>query len=178
MKVFGLVETWVPDHKELTLGNYRLFSAPAKRIKKSGRVMGGILVGVRKGLANYIKKLESPSGLDTVVWILLQGRKDSVIIAICYRPPRGSPMEDHNFFGKLGDDLLSFLGEYRNAKWMLMGDYNVRVGTLTEEWWVHAKDATEYGGRESADEVISAEVRELQAFLGISRGLLVNGRFG
>lgn len=112
-----LTETWltsdVTDGEVLTdLPNFNLFRKDRSRTRG-----GGVLIAVNKQLSCSTIKIASDL---EIVWLICRSAPHSVLLGVCYRPPKSSP----DFSRELNSILNKLSNKYPNARILLFGDFN------------------------------------------------------
>jgi hypothetical protein len=100
-----------------------------------GRPHGGVSVFVREALCSSHGARVLCWEESGVVWIELPGSR--LAVAVCYFSPAASRVYAQGFLrGSSVRVLLDAMAAYHDGDWRVscLGDFNVRVGALTEMW--------------------------------------------
>lgn len=97
------------------------------RTKYSNTRSGGITLGSKNYLENYIELLNTDS--DYVFWFKIKGilfnSESDIVFGIVYIPPEGTLYSSPDAFNDLEAEYLNFASEYDFI--CLTGDFNSRV---------------------------------------------------
>lgn len=112
-----LTETWltsdVTDSEILTdLPHFNLF-----RKDRPGTRGGGVLIATNEQLSCSLINIDSDL---EILWLLFRSVPHSVLLGVCYRPPKSSP----DFARQLNGILAELTTKYPNAHVLLLGDFN------------------------------------------------------
>ena len=172
-----LQETFLKDNKKISLpgfapGIFRSFG-------------NGVAVFVREQFCNQIKSIDDV-GHDSVIWVhaKLRGKDSSYCIACVYNYPTSSHNKNENFFDNLLEDISVLNDRYSSPHFILIGDWNARIGSLseyTDEGIDHSmipslSDLNLFLPRNSCDKTVNTYGKKLISFCRQSRLYLLNGR--
>ena len=94
-----LLETFVEDLKTNVFYNFIHFVSPAVRLSRAGRRSGGVLLLIKKSLADYVQEISL--GVENIITMKLSRRLFGIsadVFHICvYSAPRKSPLNSIKF---------------------------------------------------------------------------------
>ena len=115
----GLVETWTRQDSPISQPGYKHFRQPAKKLKKKGRMSGGI------------RLMMSPYYYG--IWLNLDknffGTAFDLYLAVIYIKPKTPTFDPGDTFLKLKLDIAKFSS---SGKEILTGDFNGRTGNFPD----------------------------------------------
>lgn len=112
-----LTETWltddIRDDEVLSeLPNFQLY-----RNDRASTRGGGVLIAVHEQLSCSVVHIKTELEM---LWVLIKARPQSVVLGVCYRPPRASS----NFSNQLNQAMCQLTSAHPNAHVLLFGDFN------------------------------------------------------
>ena len=119
-----LQETWAI--KEPTLLGYLVFHLPAIKSYGWGRNRAGLCFLVKDHLASRISYLGST---QEVAQAMLLSWVPNIILVNIYLPPSVQISDRESYWEELSSFLFSLKSDYPEAKFMLAGDFNARLGS-------------------------------------------------
>ena len=177
-----LVETWITNPEDFTLPGFKCFGLEAIKVHSKGRGANGIIIGVKDSLGCKVAHLKSHIKLQGSLWFHLEGLGLDLLVAVCYRPPDGSPHQVSDFLDKLTEQLSNFSLIFPEAAWIFLGDFNIRIGDLCESWHLnnHVSNGLGYldlPNRHSQDKFINQPLAgEFLRLIDSFQGMILNGR--
>ncbi|KYN38116.1 hypothetical protein ALC56_07516 [Trachymyrmex septentrionalis] len=167
--VIGLSETWVEEAgwgkiKEKMPDGWRWKCQPARREKKRGRAMGGIITGIRKEIEERSRSEEEVEGIQQREVVVDEERWRIVTV---YNK-EGSKEEL--------DRLKEMIGEREEENMIIVGDFNARIGKEGGFCDQNGEEKGENGKeRRSKDGVVNKQGCELVKVVGERGWLILNG---
>ncbi|XP_018343269.1 PREDICTED: uncharacterized protein LOC108749206 [Trachymyrmex septentrionalis] len=167
--VIGLSETWVEEAgwgkiKEKMPDGWRWKCQPARREKKRGRAMGGIITGIRKEIEERSRSEEEVEGIQQREVVVDEERWRIVTL---YNK-EGSKEEL--------DRLKEMIGEREEENMIIVGDFNARIGKEGGFCDQNGEEKGENGKeRRSKDGVLNKQGCELVKVVGERGWLILNG---
>ena len=135
--VFGIQETWDIDYTYLEsyLHDNLIFPCKAKKSIVGGRHMGGVIVGVKNNVSNFVERVcdEFEHGVILIFDKAFLSSEINVLYANIYVPPANSPSYEIcrvTVIQKLEECLAGF--NLANYELLLCGDFNVRTANLVD----------------------------------------------
>lgn len=170
MDIICFTETHLNETNVISLDQYNEIATYSKIHNNLGRQI--------KGVSLYYKNSENGLKFDTI----LSKNGDTLIIKItnlqwkeikelflilCYRESRESKYADKKYFSKIKDVIL----KYKMKNIILLGDLNSRISTLNDN------EHLTLPMRQSEDNIINKQGRELINFCNDTSLIIANGRF-
>ncbi|MCG8032574.1 MAG: endonuclease/exonuclease/phosphatase family protein [Candidatus Thiodiazotropha taylori] len=194
--IFGLLESWSCDINEFrdVFNDYFCMFCPARKDKKFGRPMGGVVVYLKKYLNRLVKRLlpECKFGIFMQLDKDVFGTEKHIVLAFVYIPPQGSPFyknEDLTGIELLEHSFLSLPVNLSDFHFILGGDFNARGGERLDYVKVDSNistfqeyfdifDCGDIPARKSCDKTVSSYGKDLLNFCKVYSMVILNGRCG
>lgn len=163
--IIALQETWLEKQKEkMTIKKldkgYKWIAKAAKRENKKGRAKGGVLVGIKKGVA-YKSAKEWGYGIVISEVRIEKGKEANVIVVY----NNGKIKEVIGELRKTVEEL-----EGRGGATIIVGDLNARIG----KWQIN-EEGEMIEGRSTADPTVNREGKKLLELCEEIGGTIKNG---
>ncbi len=154
-----LLETFVEDLKTNVFYNFIHFVSPAVKLSRAGRRSGGVLLLIKKALADYVQEIAL--GVENIITMKLSRRLFGIstdVFLICvYSAPLKSPLYSKSNFNNgisaVEHCLLTITEKYGNVPFLLCGDFNARTGNkqpyhvLDMEYFTTVAQDEQYGAQ-------------------------------
>jgi exonuclease III len=127
--------------------------------------------------------------MKEVIWIGVNGRTSpciKVCLSFIYNSPQNSRWYNPSFSKELEGDINNLKDSYPNSEFLIMGDWNSRIGTkqvdlphlfdIIDNW--DNSSHNWYGSRKSKDTVCNTEGRKLIDFCEKNGLEILNGKYG
>ena len=185
-----LVETFTYATLDLTscFGEYLVMHSPGVKLSTQGRLSGGVVVLIKKGIGGKIERL-CATGDSTIAFKIQSSNFQNTIVICTYIPPFDSPYysdKDVSKWSLIEDLILNFQEKYPQAVILLCGDLNARIG----KWDLHTDDeeimtvdntlgmscvCNTYNPRQSQDDKTNSFGKILKSLCKIHHITLLNG---
>jgi len=166
--IICLVETFRETTPELPkwLNHYEIIDSKATRRFQMGRASGGILLLMKKKIINFEEFISTPH----YVGITFNHAKEKFLLITVYIPPKN---ESDGVVGELDGIIGEARDQHPGAKLIILGDFNARTGTLTEE---DDLDENTWPERLSQDKTLNTRGQELMQVMNGHNMRITNGR--
>lgn len=162
--VIGVVETWLPKDFHVEISEFEFFGKGGTKRSERGRMSGGLGLFVRKDMKLKVKQCND-LGENSVLWCVLSGigGEEEVCVAVVYNPPSASDFYNPNLFYLIRQDMEELSNRYLGSRFMIMGDFNARVGAnqvklMDPEYELFGGEEME---RRSKDKITNSEGKKL-----------------
>ena len=154
-----LLETFVEDLKTNVFYNFIHFVSPAVKLSRAGRRSGGVLLLIKKALADYVQEIAL--GVENIITMKLSRRLFGIstdVFLICvYSTPLKSPLYSklnfNNGISAVEHCLLTITEKYGSVPFLLCGDFNARTDNkqpyhvLDMEYFTTVAQDEQYGAQ-------------------------------
>ena len=140
--IFILVETWLGKYHDLHkyFPTHKLYNCEGTRLNKFGRLSGGILVGVRDTVIDYVDYKQRDSKQFVTLKIKKQrlGLDRDIVLIGTYIQPKDSKFyyknRDIQPFDELQEMIIEIKAQMDDEEidFLILGDMNARLGTLQD----------------------------------------------
>ena len=193
--IFILLETWIGPFHDLQkyFPTYKIFNCEGTRLNKFGRLSGGIIVGIRETLNEYVtyKRTNSSQFITLRIKKEKTGLDRDVMIIGAYIQPKDSNFYRQNNethpFDKLQDIIIETKAHSDDEiDFLIIGDMNARLGAMQD----YSPESTDEPGilseykdtfsipRQSCDNIHNEFGVLLQQLLIVNHIHTLNGRAG
>ena len=124
-----LVETWCENLP--LINEYVSYGKIKNKVGSRGRMGGGICIYYKEILKSYITTFVNK--LDDCIWLKFENCETLMMICAVYLPPDKSVYNtNNNFYEDLEIEINCYKESYPNAEFVILGDFNSRIGNEVE----------------------------------------------
>ena len=112
--ILGIAESWTNEN--ITEGEIKIQGYETFRKDRGDKRGGGVLMYVKEGYT-AVNISDKTKGLCETVWVTVgSGKKDDLVLGVCYRSPAADVLYDEN--------LIEEIEQFASGRATIMGDFN------------------------------------------------------